>query len=128
MRACPVLIPRHDFVQLDVTSAAPGTKYVIVKPTDQTAGTPTNVRVEFRDNSGVVDTTGQADVTLVVTGSAVITPSSGLVDIVNGVGIVSIRDFVAETVTLSLRDTQSTGKSVVSTQTVIFSPGALLSC
>ena len=60
-------------------------------------------------------------VTLGVSGSAL---GGGLVSIFNGVGTRFINDTVAETVTLSLTDTQGTGLDVSSTQGVVFSPGA----
>jgi hypothetical protein len=53
----------------------------------------------------------------VTTGSAT---GGGSVDIVSGVGSIAINDTVAETVTLTLSDTQGTGLNVSSTQDVVF--------
>ena len=103
-------------------SAAPivATKFVILNPTDGTVGTPIAVTVEAQNNSGSIDTSYQNDVTLVTSGSAT---GGGLVNIINGVGTININDTVAETVNLSLSDTQGTGLNVSSTQDVIFAPG-----
>jgi hypothetical protein len=79
------------------------------------------VRVEFQTSTGVIDTTMQTDVKLLASGSAVLTPSTGAVDIVNGVGTISLRNTVAEAVTLSLSDFLSTGMDVSSTQTFTYS-------
>ena len=81
------------------------------------------VRIEFQNAVGSIDTTWQTGVTIVSTGSGTFTPSSGFVSIVNGVGTISLRNFVAETITLSLLDSQNTGKLVSSTQTVTFTVG-----
>jgi len=95
------------------------TRFVIIDPNDSVVGTPATVTVKAEDNFGSVETTYQNDVTLNVSGSAT---GGGLVDIVNGVGTLSISDTVAETVSLSLSDTQSTGLDVSSTQSLVFSP------
>src|SRR5439155_20940342 len=60
------------------------------------------------------------DVTLNTSGSAT---GGGLVDIVNGVGTNNISDQVAQTVNLSLSDSQTTGFNVSSVQDVIFAHG-----
>src|SRR4029079_4250512 len=73
-----------------------------------------------QDVNNNVATAYNNDVTLVTDGSAT---GGGLVDIVAGVGTISINDLVAQTVNLSLSDTQATGKTVTSTQDVIFAPG-----
>lgn len=99
-------------------------KFVILQPSDSTVGTPVTVTVEARKQNNQVDTSYQNDVTLVASGSAT---GGGLVDIVNGVGTREINDSVAETVTLSLSDTQSTGLDVGSTREVTFSsPGGVV--
>lgn len=98
---------------------AAATKFVILEPTGSTVGTPVTVTVEARGADDVVDADYQNDVTLVTSGSAT---GGGLVDIVNGVGTLSINDSVAETVALSLSDTESTGLDVSSTGGVTFDP------
>lgn len=99
--------------------AAPPTdanRFFILKPSDSVVGTPVIVTIEAR-RGNTVDTNYQNDVTLVTTGSAT---GAGLVDIVNGVGSLSINDLVAEVVILSLSDTESTGLDVGSTREVTF--------
>jgi hypothetical protein len=107
-----------------VAYAAPplaAVKFVILQPADSTVGTAVAVTIEAQKKNNKVDVDYQSDVTLVTSGSAT---GGGLVDITNGVGTISINDFVAETVTLSLSDTQSTGLDVSSTQDVVFSAPA----
>lgn len=99
-------------------SPANAVKFFIVNPSDSTVGTAVTVTVEARKQNNQVDTAYQNDVTLVTSGSAT---GGGLVNIVNGVGTISVNDSVAETVTLSLSDTQSTELDVSSTQNVVFS-------
>lgn len=76
---------------------------------------------EAEDNSGNVDTSYQSDITLHANGSAT---GAGLVDIVNGVGTIDVSDTVAETVFLSLEDTQTTGLNISSTKSVTFTSTA----
>lgn len=73
------------------------------------------VQAQRADDS--INTSYQNDVTLVTSGSAT---GWGLVDVINGVGTIQINDAVAETVTLSLSDTQGTGLNINSSQQVIF--------
>ena len=100
------------------------TKFVIIDPTDGTVDAAITVTVQLQDQYGNIVTTGadkDKDVTLNADGSAT---GDGLVDIVNGVGTKDISDQVAETVNLSLTDSQTTGFDVSSTQDVIFALGA----
>ena len=98
------------------------TKFVIMPPAGgATVDTPVTVTVRAEKPDGSVDTNYQQDVTLHTTGSAT---GAGLVDIVNGIGALSISDTVAENVTLSLTDSQSTGLDVSSTQPLAFASGA----
>lgn len=96
-------------------------KFIILQPSNSTVGTPVTVTIEARKQNNQVDTSYQNDVTLVTSGSAT---GGGLVDIVNGVGTLAINDLAAETVTLSLSDTQSTGLDVSSTIQITFSAAA----
>ena len=96
------------------------TKFVILDPTDGTVDAAITVTVEAQDQYGNKDTTYAQDVTLVTDGSAT---GAGLVDIVAGTGSLDISDQVAETVNLSLDDTQTTGLDCTSTQDVVFAPG-----
>lgn len=100
------------------------TKFVIVVPTSGTVGSPVTVTVQAQKSDNSIDTNYQSDVTLNTTGSAT---GAGLVDIVNGVGTKNISDTVAETVTLSLTDSQSTGLDISSTQPLMFAAGAVAS-
>ncbi len=104
------------------TVAAVATQFVILPPGNGTVDAPVSVTVQAQKSDGSVDTNYQNDVTLVTSGSAT---GGGLINIVNGVGTASISDHVAQTVTLSLTDSQSTGLTVTSTQQIIFSPGAV---
>jgi len=106
----------------NVTSPAdPATKFVILNPIDGTVDAPITVTVQAQNSSNAVVTTYQDDVTLVASGSAT---GEGLVSIVNGQGILQLSDTVAETVVLTLQDSQSTGLNVSSTQDVVFGVGA----
>ena len=97
------------------------TKFVITSAPDGTVDAPVVVTIEAQNNAGVVATTYQSDVTLLKSGSAT---GGGLVNIVNGVGTTTISDTVAETVLLTLSDTQGTGLTVTSSADIIFSAGA----
>ena len=107
-------------------SAAPivATRFVIVQPTSGTVDASIPVTVQAQDASGNVDTTYQSDVTLVASGSATL-PSAGLVDIQNGIGIIQLSDTLAQTVNLSLSDSQGTLLDTSSTRSVTFAPGAV---
>ena len=94
---------------------------MILDPTDGTVGAAITVTVQAQDDSGNVNTSYQTNVTLVTNGSAT---GAGVVDITNGVGTLDISDAVAETVNLSLTDSETTGLDVSSTQDVVFGPGA----
>ncbi|MDD5569137.1 MAG: hypothetical protein PHG23_01865, partial [Candidatus Pacebacteria bacterium] len=98
------------------------TRFVIINPTDDTVDNPIAVTVQAQDNSGNIDTNCQSDVTLNLGGSAT---GGGLVDIVNGVGTINISDTLAETISLSLSDSQGTGLDVSSVQDVVFSVGSV---
>ncbi len=93
-------------------------KFVILDPDDSIVGVPVTVTVQARKSNNQIDTSYQNDVTIVASGSAT---GEGLVDIVNGVGTREINDEVAETVALSLSDTQGTGLDVSSAREVVFS-------
>ncbi len=101
-------------------TAAPATRFVISPPGDGTVGTAVPVTVRALDQYGNVDTTYQSDVTLNVNGSAT---GGGLVNIVNGVGTRSVNDTVAETVHVTLTDSQGTGLNVSSNQDIAFAAG-----
>src|SRR5204863_292577 len=84
-------------------------KFVILNPADGTVDAPITVTVQLRDQFGNVVSSGpdkDKDVTLNTSGAAT---GGGVVDIVNGVGTKSISDQIAQTVNLSLSDSQGTG-------------------
>ncbi|MFA6365253.1 MAG: dockerin type I domain-containing protein [Candidatus Paceibacterota bacterium] len=103
-----------------ITTITP-TKFVILPPTNGTVDAPITITVEAQDNAGNIATSYQQDVTLLKSGSAT---GGGLVNIINGVGTTTISDTVAETVHLTLSDTQGTGLTISSSQDVVFSAGA----
>jgi hypothetical protein len=105
-------------------TAAPvvATRFVIEDPTDGTVDASVTVTVKAVDESGDVDTGYQTDVTLLASGTAT---GEGLVDIVNGEGTVALSDTLAETVQLSVSDSEGTGLNVSSTQDLVFAPGAV---
>ncbi|MHC4278305.1 MAG: hypothetical protein ACYSTI_13450, partial [Planctomycetota bacterium] len=97
------------------------TKFVILDPTDGTVDNPITVTVQAQDQfSNVVTSYGQ-NVTLNADGSST---GEGVVTIVSGEGTKDISDTVAETVNLTLTDSETTGLDVSSTQDVIFGVGA----
>ena len=109
------------------------TRFQIVDPADGVVGRPelpgsadTNITVVLRavDQYGNLVASENRDVTLVLSGAATFLTGSGLVDVQNGVGSAVILDTRAETVALSLRDSQTTGLNIQSTQTVVVVAGA----
>ncbi len=99
-------------------------KFVIINPTDGTVDAAITVTVQLQDQYNNIVTTGpdkDKDVTLNADGAAT---GDGVVNITNGVGTKGISDHVAETVNLSLTDSQETLYNVASTQNVVFGPGA----
>lgn len=97
----------------------PAAKFVILNPIDGTVDGAITITVQAQTAAGAVMPTYQTDVTLVASGSA----TEGLVSIVNGQGTIRIFNTVAETVNLTLQDTQSSGLDVSSTQDVVFHVG-----
>ena len=106
---------------------AVATRFVIIDPTDGTVDAPITVVVRAQDNLGRLITDYQSDVTLIASSTGgMVNATSTLVDIINGSGTTTITDTVAETVFLSLLDSQGTGLNVASsTQDVVFAPGAI---
>jgi hypothetical protein len=98
------------------------TKFVILNPNPATVDAAATIMVQAQDNSGSLHTTFNGTVTLSTTGSAT---GGGMVTITNGVGTKNISDTRAESVTLTLSDTGSTGLDVSSSRTLTFALGAL---
>ncbi len=93
-------------------------------PVSATAGDTVTFNVYAADSFNTVDTSFNQDVTVTKTGSASGAPTGGgLVTIINGVGTSTVSDTLAETVSLALQDTQSTGLNVSSTASVAFNAG-----
>lgn len=105
-------------------NAAPivATRFVILPPTNGTVDNPITITIQAQDNGGSVDTTYNGEVTLNTTGSA---SGGGVVAITNGIGTVQISDHTAESINLSLTDSQGTGLNTSSTQSVTFAAGAV---
>ncbi|HUC31338.1 MAG TPA: dockerin type I repeat-containing protein [Candidatus Paceibacterota bacterium] len=102
-----LLLPAIKFIFANVTSSA-------------VAGNGVTFNIETIDSSGAIDPLFEQGVTLSVGGSGA---GGGLVTIINGVGTSTVSDDIAETVTLGLEDSQSTGLNVSSTANVTFLPG-----
>ncbi len=100
------------------TAPIVATKFIIESDTTATVGNSVLVTVKAVDNSNNTDSTFQNDVTLLSTGAAT---GAGLVDIVNGVGTINISNTSAQTVTLSLSDTELTGLDVSATHQITWS-------
>jgi hypothetical protein len=99
-------------------------KYAIINPADGTVDAAIDVTVQLQDQYGNIVTTGgykDKDVTLNTDGAAT---GEGVVNITNGTGTLAITDHTAETVNLSLTDSEETEFITTSTQNVIFAPGA----
>eukprot|EP00729_Bicosta_minor_P004230 gene4230-26965_t len=112
----------------DTLQIAPGApvEYFIVDPSDGSPADPTvpgstdntlDITVQARDQYENVATTQEADVTVVLSGTARF-HNGEVAQITGGTGIVTIKDTVAEIVTVSLQDTANTGLDVFSTQQV----------
>ena len=110
-----------------ITVNAVATRFVIIDPTDGTVDEPITVVVQAQDNLGRIITDYQTDVTLIASSTGgQVNATSTLINIVNGSGTTAISNTVAETILLSLFDSQSTGLNVASsTQDVVFAPGAV---
>jgi hypothetical protein len=94
------------------------TKLIIVDPADSFAGTVVPIIIKAVNSNGNLDSTYNGYVTLLVSGSAL--GGGKLVNIVNGVGLASIFDTIAEVVEISLSDTRSTGLDILSKQNITF--------
>ncbi|MCX6736147.1 MAG: YDG domain-containing protein [Candidatus Parcubacteria bacterium] len=105
------------------TVAHAATQFVIIPPTAGTVDSSVTVTVQAQKANGVIDTDYQDDVTLNTSGTTA--TGGGLVSITNGEGTLSLSDTVAETVHLTLTDSQSTLLSVTSAQDLVFAPGAV---
>jgi hypothetical protein len=96
------------------------TRFVILETTNTVAGDTASIIVQAQDGSSNIDTSYNGSVTLNTSGSA--TPG-GTVIITNGVGTINIIDTKAETVSLTLEDSASSGLDISSSRTITFLPG-----
>ena len=112
-----------------IVTAAPvvADRYVVLNPADAGLNENTVVIIQAQDADGGLDATVQEDVYLVfststITSSPMKLDGRALVNIVDGIGTVTVSDTVAETVQLSLeRLTGSTSTlGITSTQDVMF--------
>jgi hypothetical protein len=95
-------------------------KFMISDPQDSEVGSAMTVSIRVLGLDNTLDRSVTTRVTLACTGSAT---GCQVLDIVGGYGSVSIQNTVAETVTLSLVDTEETGFDISSVQQAIFQPG-----
>ncbi|MEK7691870.1 MAG: hypothetical protein AAB425_12725, partial [Bdellovibrionota bacterium] len=102
-------------------NAGGASKFLLSGPDSSTAGTAISITVRATDSGGNTVVTFTSDVTLAANGSAT---GAGLVDIISGVGSLSINDTTAETVALSLTDSQGTGLAVTHTKSITFNAGS----
>jgi len=102
----------------DVIFSVTATHFVIMNPSNTQTDNSSAVTIQAQNGSGGLDTGYSGGVTIVASGSAT---GDGLVTLTNGVGTINISDSVAETVNLSLTDSQSTGFDVSSTGSIIYS-------
>ncbi len=120
------LLDATDQVNVQV---ATGTRFVFasVVPQSLAAGSSSVVTIEVRDDFGNLDTSYQNDVTLVTGVSSVsgpgLTAGNALIDIVNGIGSITLTDNIAETVNLALTDSRGTGLNVSDTSSIAWHPG-----
>jgi len=105
----------------DTFSVAPGAVQFIFANVSSsvTVGNGATANVEAVDSSNNVYSSYNGGVTVTTSGSAT---GGGLVNLASGVGTVTITDATAETVTIGLRDTQSTGLGVSATSQIVFNP------
>ena len=105
-------------------NAAPiiATKFVILPPTNGTVDAPIDITIQAQDNAGNIEATSTA-VTLVASGSVI--GGGGEITLSGGVGTIHISDHLAQTVHLTLSDTDHTGLDVSSSMDVTFAPGAV---
>jgi hypothetical protein len=100
-------------------------KFVIFHPSDATAGGSITVTIQAQTTTSSIATIFNGGVTIVLGGSASVVGGDALVTLTDGVGTVDITDHAAETVPLSLTDSQGTGLDVSSTETAHFNAGSI---
>jgi uncharacterized protein (DUF2345 family) len=99
-------------------------KFVILATSNTIAGLDATVSIQLQSLAGALDVTGNQRIRLVTsTTRAVTTPADGIVTLSSGAATIRVKDFTAESVTLSLVDVDATGFDVSSTRTQTFVAG-----
>ena len=115
----PQLVGPSSFAVVSAPSPTPTVgNFVISAVSSAQAGAPKVVTVTAEDQSNQILSSFNGTVTLAATGSAT---GAGVVNLINGVGTLTLTDNVAETSTLSLSDTGGTGYAVSSTASWVVS-------
>ena len=109
----------------DSLMVAPGAvKFIFANtPLSATAGSAATTSVYAVDSLNNVDASFEGGVTVSVSGSAT---GGGLINLVNGVGVITVNDSTAETVTLGLRDTQNNGLGATATTQIVFNAAPVI--
>lgn len=115
----PIISGRNTVFGESCTIATKNITFVINAPSTGIKGVPVTVKIEARgaNTRGSIQRDYNGAVTLETSGSAT---GEGLVNIINGIGTAEINDSVAETVTLSLIDTENTGITLGTEKTILF--------
>jgi len=108
-----------------MTVAAGAVKFIFANVSSSvTVGNSATANVYAVDSANNIYPSYNGGVSVTTSGSAT---GGSLVNLVNGVGTTTITDATAETVTLGLLDTQSTGLNVGATSQIIFNPVPVVS-
>jgi len=119
VRVRPLISGRITVMGPACTIATDTLAFVILPPASAVQGITAAVAIEVQDSSGQLVPDFEENISLQVNGSATI-PNNGLVNIVGGKGLAWVNDKVAETVQLSLSDTEGTGLDASSTAILVF--------
>jgi hypothetical protein len=105
-------------ITIDENDFGSGFRFAITDPGVQATNVPFTVTVQVVDDHNNLVTTHNSDVRLDAVPSSNVTGDGVLVDIVNGIGTITLMGSNNETVILQLADTQGTGLDVNSRVTV----------
>ena len=92
---------------------------VIIDAMDSIQGTASIVTIKALNVAGLLDVDFNGSVTLEKTGNAVV-DNNGIVNIVNGIGTISVNDNTVETVNLTLSNSSITGLDITTTHQDIY--------
>jgi len=104
----------------DVEFTAIPPKFIIRDPQDSIQGTPVEVTIQAQNVDGTVNTEINLQVTLVASAPATVS-NNGVVQIINGIGLLTVNCDSVAVIHLSLVDSDNTGLDVSSVQDVSFS-------